>query len=86
MNKANYTHDMILRTGVFNVSVLNVDAPFAVFQQFGFCSGRDTDKFAEVPYADRTENGLRYVPENCNAVLSGKVVESYDWVSALFTI
>ena len=79
VNKANYTHDMILRTGVFNVSVLNVDAPFATFQQFGFCSGRDTDKFAEVSYADRTENGLRYIPENCNAVLSGKVVESYDW-------
>jgi flavin reductase (DIM6/NTAB) family NADH-FMN oxidoreductase RutF len=81
VNKANYTHDMILRTGVFNVSVLNVDAPFATFQQFGFCSGRDTDKFADVAYTDRTENGLRYVPENCNAVLSGKVVESYDWGS-----
>ena len=81
VNKANYTHDMIQRTGVFNVSVLNVDAPFATFQQFGFCSGRDTDKFADVSYTDRTENGLRYIPENCNAVLSGKVVESYDWGS-----
>ena len=81
VNKANFTHDMIARTGVFNASVLNVDAPFAVFQQFGFCSGRDTDKFAEVSYTDRTENGLRYVPESCNAVLSGKVVECYDWGS-----
>ena len=79
VNKANFTHDMIVRTGVFNVSVLNQDAPFAMFQQFGFCSGRDTDKFANVSYNDRTENGLRYVPENCNAVLSAKVVESYDW-------
>ncbi len=79
VNKANFTHDMIARTGVFNVSVLNQEAPFAVFQQFGFCSGRDTDKFAAVSYDCRTENGLRYIPENCNAVLSGKVVESYDW-------
>ena len=79
VNKANFTHDMIQRTGVFNVSVLNQDAPFKTFQQFGFCSGRDTDKFASVCYDCRTENGLRYVPENCNAVLSGKVVESYDW-------
>ena len=79
VNKANFTHDMIARTGVFNVSILNQDAPFAVFQQFGFCSGRDTDKFATVAYDCRTENGLRYIPENCNAVLSGKVVESYDW-------
>ena len=81
VNKANYTHDMIKRTGVFNVSVLNQDAPFKMFQQFGFCSGRDTDKFASVSYDCRSENGLRYVPENCNAVLSGKVVESYDWGS-----
>ena len=79
VNKANLTHDMIARTGVFNVSVLTEDAPFDTFRQFGFCSGRDTDKFAAVSYDDRTENGLRYVPENCNAVLSGKVVESYDW-------
>lgn len=79
VNKANYTHDMVKRTGVFNVSVLNQDAPFKVFQQFGFCSGRDTDKFAPVSYDCRTENGLRYVPENTNAVLSGKVVETYDW-------
>ena len=79
VNKANFTHDMIKRTGVFNVSVLNQDASFAMFKQFGFCSGRDTDKFASVSYDCRTENGLRYIPENCNAVLSGKVLEAYDW-------
>ena len=79
VNKANFTHDMIKRTGVFNVSVLNQDAGFAMFKQFGFCSGRDTDKFASVSYDCRTENGLRYIPENCNAVLSGKVLEAYDW-------
>ena len=79
VNKANFTHDIIKRTGIFNVSVLNVDAPFKMFQQFGFCSGRDTDKFAAVSYDCRTKNGLRYVPENCNAVLSGKVLEAYDW-------
>ena len=79
VNKANFTHDIIKRTGIFNVSVLNVDAPFNMFQQFGFCSGRDTDKFAAVSYDCRTKNGLRYVPENCNAVLSGKVLEAYDW-------
>ena len=81
VNKANFTHDMIKRTGMFNVSVLDQEASFAMFKQFGFCSGRDTDKFAEVSYDCRTENGLRYIPENCNAVLSGKVVEAYDWGS-----
>ncbi len=81
VNKPNYTHDMIQRTGVFNVSVLSQSAEFGIFKQFGFCSGRDTDKFAGVPYTDRTANGLRYLPECTNAVISGKVVASYDWGS-----
>lgn len=78
VNKQNYTHDMILRTGVFNVSVLTQEAPFKVFQQYGFCSGRDTDKFAGVPEA-RTANGLRYIDGCANAVISGKVISATDY-------
>ncbi|MEG2288118.1 MAG: flavin reductase, partial [Ruthenibacterium sp.] len=77
VNKANLTHDMIAATGVFNVSVLTEEAPFKVFQHFGFQSGRDTDKFAGC--ADvRTANGVRSVPKNTNAVLSGKVLSAQD--------
>ena len=79
VNKANYTHDMIQKTGVFNVSVLTTEAPFKLFKQFGFQSGRDTDKFAEGGAEVRTANGLRYVPEYANAVISGKVVDAYDY-------
>ena len=79
VNKQNYTHDMILRTGVFNVSVLTQEVPFSVFQQFGFCSGRDTDKFAAGGAEVRSENGLRYVWENTNAVISGKVIATHDY-------
>lgn len=79
VNKANYTHDMIMKTGVFNISVLTTDAPFALFQQFGFQSGRDVDKFAADAAVVRTANGLRYVPEYANAVISGKVVETQDF-------
>lgn len=78
VNKQNFTHDMILRTGVFNVSILTQDTPFKVFQQYGFCSGRDTDKFAGVPEA-RTANGLRYVEGCTNAVISGKVISATDY-------
>ena len=46
VNKNNYTHDMILRTGVFNVSILSEKAVFDTFRHFGFQSGRDVDKFA----------------------------------------
>ena len=78
VNKQNLTHDMILRTGVFNVSVLTEKVPFKVFQHFGFQSGRDTDKFAgwEGP---RSANGLCYLPEHTNALLSGRVISTADY-------
>ena len=77
VNKQNHTHDMILRTKAFNLSVLTQDAPFALFQRYGFASGRDTDKFAGVEEV-RTANGLRYVPGPVNAVISGKVISTVD--------
>ena len=77
VNKQNLTHDMILETGVFNVSVLTQEATFWVFQHYGFQSGRDTDKFSALPEA-RTSNGVRYVQGCTNAVLSGKVIQTVD--------
>ena len=78
VNKANYTEELLRKTGVFNVSVLTEKAPFDIFKQFGFCSGRDTDKFADKTYP-KTENGLNYLPEYSNAVLSAKVVDALDY-------
>ncbi len=77
VNKENLTHDMVLQTGIFNVSVLTQEAVFWIFQHYGFQSGRDVDKFANIPEA-RTENGLRYVEGCTNAVISAKVVSTQD--------
>ncbi len=77
VNKENLTHDMVLNTGEFNVSVLTQEAVFWIFQHYGFQSGRDVDKFANIPEA-RTENGLRYVEGCTNAVISAKVVSAQD--------
>ena len=60
VNKGNYTHDMIVRTGVFNVSVLSEKASFDTFKHFGFQSGRDVDKFADYEKTGRSPNGLYY--------------------------
>jgi len=76
--KANYTNDMILKTGVFNVSVLSVDTPFDVFKQFGFQSGRNVDKFAICPDKTRSKNGLIYAPKVANAFFSCKVISATD--------
>ncbi len=78
VNKSNYTEGMISRTGEFNVSILQKDTPFALFKHFGFQSGKDTDKFAQRVYP-RSQNGLYYIYENSNAMLSCKVVGKHDY-------
>jgi len=77
VNKENLTHDMILATGEFNVSVLSEEAVFWIFQHYGFQSGRDVDKFAGIPES-RAANGIRYVEGCANAYLSGKVFQTVD--------
>ncbi len=78
VNKANYTEELMRKTKTFNVSVLTEKTPFDVFRQFGFQSGRDVDKFAGTSYP-KTENGLYYLPEYANAVISAKVIDAYDY-------
>ena len=79
VNKANFTHDMIKKTGEFNVSILSELAHFDIFKQFGFQSGKETDKFALCDYNVRAANGIRYVPEGTNGMISAKVTESFDY-------
>lgn len=75
INKANYSHHIIKQTGVMNVNCLDVSAPFSVFQNFGFQSGRTADKFQSIDEL-RSDNGLRFLPRYINSFMSLKV-ESY---------
>ncbi len=68
INKQNYSHDVIKSTGKMNVNCLNIHTPFAIFENFGFQSGRDADKFKDV-FNWKSKNGL--------AVLSGEIVNAY---------
>lgn len=76
VNKANLTHDQIAETGTFTVSVLSQDAPFAVFERFGFQSGRTVDKFAGFESVARAENGLLYLTRFANSFISAHVISS----------
>ncbi len=78
VNKQNYTHDMILKSGEFNVSILSTDVPFEIFQKFGFASGRDTDKFTGFDKIQRSENDIYYLTEFANSYISGKVINVID--------
>lgn len=78
VNKSNLTHDMIAKSGAFNVSVLSTDAPFSVFERFGFASGRTVDKF-EGAQEKRSDNGLYYIDECTNAVLCAQVTAAKEY-------
>ena len=79
VNKANYTHDMVLETGKFTLSVLSEEAKFDLFQRFGFQSGRDVDKLADFQeHIARDGNGVVYVTRGTNAWISCQVVSTMD--------
>ena len=77
INKLNYSHDVIKKTGVLNVNCLNQSAPFSVFQQFGFQSGKNVNKF-EGQEVVRSENGLVVLSNYINAFISLKVSQYVD--------
>ncbi|MBR2013366.1 MAG: flavin reductase [Clostridia bacterium] len=77
INKQNYSHHIIKQTGKMNINCLSVDAPFAVFEKFGFMSGRNVDKFADCEPL-RSDNGLIFLPRYINALMSLKVEDYLD--------
>ena len=78
VNKANFTHDMIMKTGEFTVSIISQKADFSLFKRFGFQSGRDVDKFDGFDKCRRGENGILYITEGTNAYISVKVTKTED--------
>ncbi len=77
INKQNYSHHVIKQTGIMNVNCLSVEAPFKVFETFGFQSGRNTDKFAGLTPL-HSDNGLAFLPKYINSFLSLKVEQYID--------
>ncbi|MBQ7254954.1 MAG: flavin reductase [Oscillospiraceae bacterium] len=77
INKQNYSCHVIQKSGVMNVNCLSVEAPFSVFENFGFQSGRSADKFANWETL-KTDNGLPFLPKYINAVMSLKVEQAVD--------
>lgn len=77
INKANYSHHVIKQTGIMNLNCLSTDAPFKVFENFGFQSGRTADKFSDLTPL-RSENGLAFLPRYINSFMSLKVEQYVD--------
>lgn len=77
INKANYSHDVIKKTGIMNVNCLTEGAPFSLFKSLGFRSGRDCSKLS-CYMASKSENGLAVLPDYVNAFISLKVEQYID--------
>ena len=77
INKENYSHHVIKQSGIMNVNCLTTEAPFSVFERFGFVSGRNVDKF-EGYEPLRSDNGLVFLPRYINSFMSLKVENYVD--------
>lgn len=77
LNKENLTHEYVSRSGVFGVSVLDKETPMPFIGLFGFKSGRDVDKLAEVEHKEGS-SGCPVVTENALAVIEARVVSTLD--------
>lgn len=78
VNKDNYTHDLVMKSKKFNLSILSEKADFEIFKHFGFQSGRTVDKFAGYAHCMLSENGLYYITEGTNAYISATVEQTLD--------
>lgn len=76
INKSNLTHDYVVKSGLYTVSVLAQDAPMPFIGLFGFRSGRDMNKFEKAAY--KTLAGCPAVTENALAIAAVKVEQAVD--------
>ena len=73
----NYTCDLIKKSGVFALSLLDETCSFELIKHFGFQSGREVNKFENLQMPVDV-NGIPYMGWQACAVMSGKVISSQD--------
>lgn len=78
VNKSNLTHDIIAKSGLLNISILDTTADFEVFKHFGFQSGSNVEKIDTYNNISYSSNGLPYLNKNTNAYISASVFEKVD--------
>lgn len=79
VNKQNYTHDMILKSGMLGISILTEETPFSLLERFGFQSGQDVNKFEDFNSVKRSQLGVLGLTQYSNAFISGKIIAAHDY-------
>lgn len=78
VDKSNFTHDLVKKSGKFTISILSEEADFSIFRHFGFQSGREADKFSDYRECKRGANGLYYITAGTNGYISATVEQTID--------
>ena len=77
VSKENFTHDMIDNSGAFSVSVVSQEAAIRDFGSFGFKSGKDVDKFANIKYRlGKTSSPI--LQEKMTSYIEAEVIDKVD--------
>ena len=71
----NLTCEMLKSSGVFSLSILDNSCSFDLIKHFGLQSGKNTDKFADIPH-ETDSNGCPFIKESVCSVLKCKVISS----------
>jgi len=77
INKSNLTNEYIKASKVFSASVLCQDTPLSYIGGFGFKSGRDVNKLANVNYRIG-ETKAPVILDNATAYLEAEVIQEID--------
>ena len=77
INKSELTHDYIMESKHFAISILEESTPLNLIGLFGFKSGREIDKLSQVQYKEGI-TGCPLVLENAIAILESKVINTVD--------
>lgn len=77
INKENYTHELIEKSGLLGIAVLSAEAPLKFIGLFGFRTGREVDKLAGVNTIEGN-SGCPLVTDNAVSIFEAKVFGSLD--------
>lgn len=78
VNKANHTHDMIMNSKNFIVSIISEEASFDLFKRFGFQSGKDVDKFDGFIDCKRGYNNCNIITKGTNGYIAAWIDQTID--------
>ncbi len=77
INRSNLTHDYIVASNKFSVSILSKETPLEFIGRFGFKSGRDINKFEGIKW-ESGASGVPLILDNCVGVIEAELISQLE--------